>query len=61
MLVFSRGTNEHVVIGEGPDAVRVYVVEIRHPNLVRLGFDAPKSVRIDRAEIRDKKEAQGDG
>jgi carbon storage regulator CsrA len=51
MLVLTRKSNESIVIG---DNVRVTVVEIG-PGRVRIGIEAPKSVRVDRAEIHEKK------
>ena len=55
MLVLSRKFNEEVVIGEGENAVRVVVVEIRGDK-ARLGFVAPDHISIDRREVRDAKE-----
>jgi len=52
MLVLARKRNEQVLIG---DDVRVTVVEIRG-DLVRLGFDAPEDVPVDRLEVRKRKE-----
>ena len=51
MLVITRQRDCSVIIGEGPDAVRVKVVDIRGDK-VRLAFDAPQSVKIDREEVR---------
>jgi carbon storage regulator len=50
MLVLGRKVDEVVVVGEGPDAIRIMVVEIRG-DVIRLGFDAPKHIRIVRQEI----------
>jgi carbon storage regulator len=50
MLILSRKLNQKVVIGEGPDAITVCVTSIDR-NTVKLGFDAPKSIRVDRMEI----------
>lgn len=47
MLVLSRRRGEELVIG---DDVRVRVLEIRG-NVVKLGFDAPLDVRIQRQEV----------
>ena len=47
MLVLSRKIGERIVIG--PDVV-VTVVEIKHDR-VRLAFEAPRHVRIDRQEV----------
>ena len=49
MLVLTRKENEEILIGDG---VRIVVVEI-FGNKVRLGVVAPKSVRVDRKEVRD--------
>jgi carbon storage regulator len=49
MLVLSRKRGEQVVI-DGPCVVSL--VEIRGDK-VRLGFDADRSVKIDRREVRD--------
>jgi len=53
MLVLSRQRDECVIIGEGEDAVKVQVVDIRGDK-VRLGFEAPKSVKIHREEVYNK-------
>lgn len=61
MLVLERDANEAVVIQTQPQ-VKVWVLEIRGPH-VRLGFEAPLEVRIDREEIfllRQSQEVQGD-
>jgi carbon storage regulator len=48
MLVLTRKLNQSILI-DGD--IRVMVVEL-HGNQVRLGIDAPKSVRILREELR---------
>jgi carbon storage regulator len=48
MLVLSRKVGEEIVIG---DEVRVRVVSV-HGNQVRLGFEAPRTVAIQREELR---------
>lgn len=50
MLVLSRLKDEKVIIRVCGHRIEVKVVEIRR-GLVRLGFDAPKEVVIDREEI----------
>ena len=50
MLVLSRKTKESIMIG---DDVRITLVRI-DGNKVRIGIDAPKDVRVVRAEIEDK-------
>jgi len=47
MLVFTRKKEERVIIGDG---IKVVVIEIRGDK-VRLGFEAPSGVPIDREEI----------
>lgn len=49
MLILSRKLNEKVVIGDG---VVVSVIEIRGDQ-VKLGIDAPKSVKVFRQEVYD--------
>jgi carbon storage regulator len=55
MLVFSRKPGEEVVIG---DNIRLTVVAIGG-NRVRLGFTAPPSVLIQRAELSKEAEDLG--
>jgi len=52
MLVLSRDARQRVIIGEGPAAVVVTVVEVSPGGRVRLGFEAPGGVSIDREEVR---------
>ncbi|RHA44636.1 carbon storage regulator CsrA [Cellulomonas rhizosphaerae] len=47
MLVLSRRVGERLVIGDG---IVVTVIEVRGDG-VRLGIDAPRSVRVHRAEV----------
>lgn len=53
-LVLSRNRGEKVVIG---DAITVTVLDIRGDK-VKLGFEADKSVRIDREEVRQRIEQE---
>lgn len=55
MLVLTRKTNEEIIIG---DDIRITVVEIA-PGRVKIGISAPKSVRVDRAEVHEKKKQEG--
>lgn len=48
MLVLSRRTGESVVIG---DDVVVTVLDVKGDGGVRLGIDAPRTVRVHRAEV----------
>lgn len=47
MLVLSRRVGESVVVG---DDVTITVLEVRG-DVVRIGIDAPRSVRVHRAEL----------
>ncbi|MDR0312481.1 MAG: carbon storage regulator CsrA [Treponema sp.] len=49
MLILSRKVNEKIMIG---DDVSVSIIEIRGDQ-VRLGVDAPKSVKVYRQEVFD--------
>jgi len=54
MLVLTRKVGEEIVIGNN---IRITVVEVG-PGRVKIGIAAPRDVRIDRDEIRVKKEAE---
>ena len=54
LLVLSRKRDEKVFIG---DDIVVTVVEIRGDK-VRLAFEAPKNVAIDREEVHDAKKRE---
>jgi carbon storage regulator len=58
MLILTRRTGETVDIG---DDIRVIVLGVKG-NQVRLGFEVPKHIRVDREEIRERilREQQGD-
>ena len=55
-LVLSRYAGEAIMIGND---IRVEVIEIRHSGVVRLRITAPPDVRIDREEVRERKEREG--
>lgn len=55
MLVLQGKKNDRFVIG---DDVTVTVV-LTEPGRVRLGFEAPKSIGVDREEVRHRKIAEG--
>lgn len=50
MLILSRKVGEVILVG---DDIEVVVVAIDRGK-VRLGFKAPKELRIDRSEVRQK-------
>jgi carbon storage regulator len=52
MLVLGRLEDESIIIGEGPNAVKVTVVSIRGQK-VRLGFEGPKEIPINREEVHE--------
>lgn len=56
MLVLARRQGEVIVIG---DDIRITVVDA-NPHRIRLGIEAPPSVRVDRLEIREKKDLERD-
>jgi carbon storage regulator len=56
MLVLSRKRNETIVIG---DDIVITVVEILPEGKVKVGIQAPRAVRVDRGEVRDRIEREG--
>ena len=54
MLVLTRHPGETVCIGED---VKFSVLDVRG-NQVRIGIQAPREVRVDREEIRARKDAE---
>lgn len=61
MLVLSRKCEESVVIGspDGPEwLIKITVVGIRGGR-VKLGFEAPVGIRIDRAELLEQQQPHG--
>ena len=54
MLVLSRKLGERIVIGRN---IEVSVIDIRGGR-VRLGVNAPLSVRVVRSEIHDRRETE---
>ena len=58
MLVLTRRINERIVIG---DDIVVTVLEV-HGEQVRLGIDAPRSVKVFREEVLQRDQTQsGEG
>ena len=58
MLVLQRVADERVIIQVGDVRIEVVVVDIRRHGdawVTRLGFQAPKHVKIDREEVADAK------
>lgn len=54
MLILTRRVGEAVIIG---DDVTVRVIEVRGMQ-VRIGIDAPREVRVDREEVRERINAE---
>lgn len=52
MLVLTRKLGEEIIIG---GEIVVTVVDVANGR-VKLGIQAPKSVRVDRSEVRDQRE-----
>lgn len=50
MLVLTRKVGERIVIG---DDITLTVLEVRPGGDIRIGVDAPSSVRVHRAEVLD--------
>lgn len=51
MLVLTRKISERIIIGDGPNAIEIMVVDIERGR-VRLGVTAPKNVPIFREELK---------
>jgi carbon storage regulator len=58
MLVLSRKPGEKLLLKRGNVTVEVVVVDVRG-NRVRLGVEAPKDMRIARAELKPLTEVVG--
>mgnify|MGYP002631328341 CR=1 FL=1 len=50
MLVLSRKRHEQIILGNGPDAIVITVVDIRGDK-VRIGVEAPKELPVHRLEV----------
>jgi carbon storage regulator len=55
MLVVTRKTGQEIVIG---DNIRIMVTAVR-ADRVRLGITAPQNVRVDRAEVHERRVLPG--
>lgn len=56
VLVLSRKKREQILVGTN---IVITIVEIRGDK-VRIGIDAPDDVEVDRREVRDAKQKEGD-
>lgn len=57
MLILERKTGEGIVIGDGPDKVYVSIAK-SNDGKVKLSIVAPKSISVDRIEVRAKKDRE---
>jgi carbon storage regulator len=53
VLVLQRSKGEEIIIGEGSEAVRVCLVDVRGDK-VRIGVEAARGVSVHRAEIYER-------
>lgn len=53
MLILTRKKGETIVIG---DDIRITVMQVDRGANVRIGIEAPNSVKVDRQEIRERKD-----
>jgi len=56
MLVLTRKLSENIIINGN---ITVKIVKINGDKSVRIGIDAPKSVTIDREEVKESKDRHG--
>lgn len=59
MMILSRRIGERIIIGTGEDEIIIELIDAAD-DYASIGIDAPRDVPIDREEIRDKKERNGD-
>lgn len=52
MLVLTRKVDECIIVGEGPLAVMIKIIDVRGDK-VRVGIEADSSIPIHRKEIAD--------
>lgn len=52
MLVLSRGRQQRIVIADGQIVLTVVAID---GDRVRLGIEAPESVRVDREEVHQRR------
>ncbi len=57
MLILTRRVGESIIVGED---VEIRVISVQGSQ-VRLGIDAPPEVRVDRLEIRQRKDKEING
>jgi carbon storage regulator len=55
MLILTRRNGEAIMVG---DDIQVTVLDVKG-NQVRIGVTAPKDMRVDREEVRERIDAEG--
>jgi carbon storage regulator CsrA len=60
MLVFTRREGEEVIIGDPSNPLGVVRIASIRGDRVRIAFDFPREIRIDRKEVADNKKAAAD-
>lgn len=51
MLVLSRKQHEEIIIGDGPNQIRIVVVKVNR-GVTRLGIVAPRDMNIRRSNVK---------
>ncbi|MEX0672684.1 MAG: carbon storage regulator [Candidatus Paceibacterota bacterium] len=59
MLALTRRVGEEIVVGDPRNPIGVIRVVEVHGDKVRLGFDFPKDVEINRRELAEAKRREG--
>ena len=59
MLVLHRAVNEEIIIGSGERAIRIVLLDHDRTG-AKIGIDAPRDIKIDRLEVRHRKETEGE-
>lgn len=57
-LVLNRSVDQEIIIGTGPQAIRVMVVDIQ-ADKVKIGIQAPRDVSVHRKEVFDSIQRNG--
>lgn len=53
MLILSRKIGQSIIVGDNI-VVTIASIDVRGQGVVRIGIDAPKNMRVDREEIRER-------
>lgn len=54
-MCLSRKKQESIIVGEGPGAIEIKILKIG-AEVVQLGVSGPRGVRVDRQEVRIRRE-----